>query len=171
MRYVITGTACTGKSTLIQALERNNHKVVNEVARDVIKHCQYFKPELLLPENKYEFQAMIDNRQINNYFNYPSAFFDRSIVDELAYRKLYSLDIPDVIHTLVKNLRYDKVFLLESWSEIYKQDEIRKELFEEALEIEILIKEAYKNVGYDLIIVPKIPVEERIKFIEHRINL
>ena len=102
---------------------------------------------------------------IENHANNESGFFDRSLVDELGYRKHYGVDIPKEFYNKILEIRYDKVFFFPPWREIYKKDKVRVEDFDLAEAISKSIYEGYGIAKYDVIVMPKISVEERVKFI------
>ena len=81
------------------------------------------------------------------------------------------IEIPDSFHKLGKELRYhDIIFLTPAWKEIYENDNERKEDFYKAQRLESFIHNTYENLGYNVIIVPKANIEERIKFILNILN-
>jgi predicted ATPase len=61
---------------------------------------------------------------------------------------------------------YDLVFLLDPWESIYKKDAQRMETFEEAKQYFSYIKRIYEE-DHQVVIVPKISVSKRVKFILH----
>ena len=65
----------------------------------------------------------------------------------------------------ILKFKYDKIFIAEPWQEIYKNDSERYETYDELMEIDIQIKKIYKQLGYNIIILPKKSVEERVTFI------
>ena len=69
----------------------------------------------------------------------------------------------------MENRRFDKVFLLPVWPEIHALDSERMETLEDCIEVEKFIIQAYEQMGYELIIVPKIPVKQRVAFILERL--
>ena len=98
-------------------------------------------------------------------------FFDRGIPDNIGYLRLGNNPVPEEFHSAARNYRYNKkVFFLEPWKEIYVNDAERKEPFEVALKISESIKNAYIELDYDVICVPKRPVHERVEFILKKIK-
>jgi predicted ATPase len=59
------------------------------------------------------------------------------------------------------------VFLFNGWKEIYTNDAERKMTFEQANKFGNKIEEIYRELGYNIITVPKINIKERINFIEN----
>jgi predicted ATPase len=164
-RIVLTGPPCSGKSSIIHSLELKGKKIVHEVAREEISYFQKYEPHKLPWENRDFFQQHLETMELKNFINNKDAIFDRGLVDQIAYRKYFS--IPECEKLLLNNsiYKYDKVFFLPFWEEIYQQDEQRIETKEEALKIEKLLVDAYTSFGYNLIFVPKTTIDERVSFI------
>jgi predicted ATPase len=80
---------------------------------------------------------------------------------------LFKNNIPSAfIRELVQNNKYAPyVFITPPWKEIYIQDQARKENFEEALEIHGQIVKAYVEYGYEIVNLPLVNPESRVKFI------
>ena len=69
-----------------------------------------------------------------------------------------------------KTFRYNPtVFYFAAWQEIYTNDEERKISFEGAQAFGIDVKSIYKSLGYQILDVPRLSIEERVKFILERI--
>ena len=98
-------------------------------------------------------------------------FIDRGIPDILAYMDFIGIDYPDYYDTTSKVYRYSKVFLLPPWEEIYQSDDVRYENFEQAQTLYNHLKSTYSKYSYNLIEVPKAPIEERLDFIKKSIGL
>ena len=170
MRVIITGIAGGGKSTVLDELKKKQIRVIDECARFLISKFQKEDPNKLPWNNREVFQDIVEVMQIENYYNNPIAFFDRGLPDEIAYRSMYvSKGVDKLINKCLEH-RYDKVFMLPPWKEIYKQDEVRLETFDEACKIYDLLVEGYERVGYSVIEVPKASVEERVNFILLKTN-
>ena len=65
----------------------------------------------------------------------------------------------------IDKYRYDMIFLLEPWEDIYTSDKIRYESFDQVITIDSYIKNTYKEFGYNPIIVPKDNIKNRVDFI------
>ena len=89
-------------------------------------------------------------------------FLDRGIPDTIAYYKLYGFDTQEILKTF-KGKRYKKIFFLEPVK--FEKDYARTEDEIAAIKLGDLIKEAYINLGYAVINVPIMSVDERVKFI------
>ena len=54
--------------------------------------------------------------------------------------------------------------------ENYNSSSVRMETSKEALKISQEVQEAYKNYGYNLIVVPPMPLEERCNFVQNHLK-
>ena len=96
-------------------------------------------------------------------------FYDRTNVDAFAYLNKGQLALKDHWEADLKAQRFEKVFILPVWPEIHSLDSERTETLEECIEVEAYLREAYTSLGYELIEVPKMSVEERVAFIERHL--
>ena len=98
-------------------------------------------------------------------------FYDRSIVDILAYLNISKIKPPTQILEFLKNNKYEQnVFFLKPWKEIYKKDNQRFEEFKHAEIINYNLEIVYKNLNYNLIEIPKMSIIQRAKYVVKKIN-
>ncbi len=165
--YVITGASCSGKSTLVSALEKKGHKVTHEAARIYID--REVAKGLTIKEiraDELKFQHEVLQMKLDTEDMLPKdelIFLDRGIPDSTAYYRLYNTDIDDSLGQKLKSCQYKKVFLLDRLP--YRQDYARVESEEEQQRIHELLEEAYIEQGFTLVKVPALPVDDRINFI------
>jgi predicted ATPase len=164
-RIVLTGPPCSGKSSVISALNIGGKTIVPEVARGAIAYFQEYEPHKLPWVNREFFQQYIETMELKNFIENKYAIFDRGLTDQIAYRKFFEISECEKLVLNTTLYKYDKVFFLPYWEEIYQQDGQRIETKEEALKIEKLLIEAYESAGYNLIFVPKLTIQERVVFI------
>lgn len=100
----------------------------------------------------------------------PIVFFDRGIPDVLAYMDFFEQTYEKEFLDIAKENRYDAIFLLPIWKEIFVSDNERFESYTEALSIHHYLKKTYTALGYDVIEVPKDSIENRIRFILNRLE-
>ncbi len=169
-KYVISGGANSGKTTIINELKKKGFRTIPEAARMVIKECQKIK-EWTPEKNFYEFEIKILNKQLRMESEKKEGivFLDRGIVDTFTYLRQTNKDIPEKIIKLVKERDYEKIFFLEMLP-TYERDDERWENEERARKTHELIKKNYTKLGYDIINVPLMNVRERTDFILKKIK-
>tara|TARA_B100000900_G_scaffold413282_1_gene436953 strand:- start:3764 stop:4270 length:507 start_codon:yes stop_codon:yes gene_type:complete len=161
-RFVITGGPATGKSSIIECFQQLGYPCFEEISREIIQELN-----IQTSAKKFDFESVVfQERKIQYLAATKLHFYDRSMLDGLAYMKLQDIPIPKHMLTDLKIHRYEsKVFIAPAWEEIYHQDSERLESFEEAIAIEKSLREIYQFFGYDLVEIPLITIEERVRFI------
>ncbi|MCP3776554.1 AAA family ATPase [Paenibacillus sp. MZ04-78.2] len=169
---VITGGPGAGKTTLLNELQRSGYPYVSEVAREIIQAEMSSDGDALPWKNAIKYRDLMLDKSIESYHaalsNRPghTLFFDRGIPDTLAYSSLIHAPMSERLESAVQKYRYNKqVFILPPWKEIYQTDSERVQDFEEALATYHILFETYKQLDYELIVVPKLPIDQRTAFI------
>jgi predicted ATPase len=159
---VITGAPCSGKTAVIQMLEQRGYKVVHEVARAYIDNeltRGKTLPEIKADEWAFEHHILMEKVRIESRLNKDEIiFFDRGVPDSIAYYKLNRLDDTEPFQKSGE-VRYQNVFLFERLR--FLTDPVRSEDEKTALRLNRLIEESYQSLGYDIIYVPLLSIEER----------
>jgi predicted ATPase len=114
--YVLTGAACVGKTTLLEALAGQDYRIVPESAR------AYFEAEQAkgrtLPEIRADDAALqcgILDLQLSYESNVPVdqvAFLDRAVPDSLTFFRVFGLDPNEILPQCFSH-RYAGVFILD----------------------------------------------------------
>lgn len=167
-RIAISGAPGTGKTTLIEELSKRDFKCNPEISREIIAQELKIGGNITPWGNLNAFSKVVIAKRLEqfNAAKEPIEFFDRSIIDSIAYLIKDKLSISQEWDFLAKNNRYySKVFITPPWEAIYKSDSERLEDFETATAIHSYMIEAYEKYNYQVIIVPKVSIEERIQFI------
>ena len=169
MVYVITGGPGFGKSVLIDKLHELGYKVGCEIARQIIIQQIAEEGDLLPWKDAVEFEKRVMEERIeflNSIDNKAIAFSDRGLPDQAAFSWYKGKEISPQLKAALETNRYaKKVFLTPPWRQIYRNDPIRTETFEEAEKIHWFILEAYLKNGYELIDLPLVSPDKRIEFI------
>ena len=170
-RIIITGAPGSGKTSLISFLSENGFQCQYEISREVILEAQKEGIDQLFLTDPILFsKKLLEGRlkQFNDIHHFKEAaiFYDRGLPDITAYMDYTLVNYPDEFKKICKNNRYDSVFLLPPWKEIYIQDNERYESFDEAKKIHHFLLESYKNYGYKVIEVPFDTLNNRIQFIK-----
>jgi len=169
-RYIITGGPGSGKSTLIARLEQHGHRCYAEVSRELIRR-EAQRPNGVMPWNDLEAFASLAFEEMLRQHNHAAAtgelcFFDRGLPDIFGYLHQSGLDIPEAWLDTHNRCRYERtVFILPPWPEIYINDTERPQSLAEAEALHHAIRAVYESLGYKLIEVPKVPVDERCAFV------
>ena len=167
---VITGAPCSGKTAVIHLLEQRGHKVVHEVARahiDTELMRGKTLAEIKADEWAFERHILMEKVRIESTLDKDDIiFFDRGVPDSIAYYKLNGLDPTEPFQQSAE-VRYQNVFLFERLR--FLTDPVRSEDETTARRLSRLIEEAYQSLGYDIIHVPLLSVEERTEFVLERL--
>jgi predicted ATPase len=169
-KIVITGGPGTGKSTVIEELVKRNYMCMPEISREVTLNARKKGIEQLFLTKPLLFSEMLLEGRVNQYIeaetkNNNIVFFDRGIPDVHAYMNYISIDYPKMYINKSNLYRYNYIFLMPPWEEIYISDNERYENFEQALAIHNHLERTYKKLNYPIIEVPTGTVEKRTDFI------
>jgi predicted ATPase len=168
-KYIITGAPGTGKTAIINALKKEGHSCAEEISRTIITEQIASGGDALPWKNLATFSQQVIALRKAQHTNAPQNkihFFDRGIIDVIAYLKHDGLPVDNDILEMVKKFSYNKtVFYTPIWEEIYTNDSERKEDIITAKKIEESLLTTYKSFGYTLVEVPKLSVSERTDFI------
>jgi predicted ATPase len=173
-RIIITGGPGTGKSSIIHQLEKSGYPVFPEYSRTLIREQLETGGNILPWDDLPAFsEKVIAGRLVQWHEGAKKqlSFYDRSIIDSLAYLHKDGLQIPDNWMNLAQNYRYyNEVFITPPWLDIYQLDEERRESFDQLKEIHKSLLHSYRIFGYKLIEVPCKAIEERMAFILNEIK-
>jgi predicted ATPase len=167
-RIVISGAPATGKTTLCYALEEQGYACFHEISREIIQRELMAGTDVLPWKDLTAFsQHVIDGRL--KQFEAAQAevsFYDRTIIDSLAYLNKDGVKIPSEWRRMGEELRYSKqVFITPPWLEIFENDYERRESWEDVEEVHEYLVNTYREFGYEVLIVPKVSVAQRLDFI------
>ena len=171
--HVIAGGPCSGKTTVLRALERAGHRVVVETAERVLEagvaggrtaeelraDPVAWQRELLRQDH-----ALFDGLPADEL-----VFTDTSFLETLVFGARAGLAVGPNVESWLRRRRYQAVFFLDPL-EGYERSAVRMESHELALRISAQVRAAYGRYGYELVVVPALPVEERVAFILSRVQ-
>ena len=167
---VITGAPCSGKTAVIHMLEQRGYQVIHEVARAYIDN-ELMRgktlPEIKADEWAFERHILMEKIRIESTLKKDEIiFFARAEPDSIDYFKLNRLDSGEPFQKSAE-VRYQNVFLFERLR--FLTDPVRSENEQTARRLGRLIEESYQSLGYELIQVPLLSVEERTQFVLERL--
>lgn len=166
---VITGAPCSGKSTVIRALEGMGYPVVHETARLYLeqKLARGF-PAGAVKADRLAFQQRILQRKIaveQRLHPETLVFLDRAVPDSIAYFKDSKLDVQAPM-LASRGFRYRKILLFDRLP--FRGDAVRVEDEMRAVRLEGLLVAGYRLLGYPLVRVPVLELAERVRFVLER---
>lgn len=165
---VLSGCSGGGKSTLLAELERRGFTVVLEPGRRIVEE-EHRGTGLALPwvdlaafARRAIDLASEDRKRVADDAGW--VFFDRGLVDAaVALQHATGHAAADV---LAPYERYHRsVFLTPPWPEIYVNDGERQHAMAEAVAEYDRLCVAYRELGYETIVLPKVGVADRADFI------
>lgn len=172
--FVITGCSGGGKSTLLSELEKRGYRVFPEPGRQIVKEQQSVDGDGLPWKNATKFAELCVSRAMYFYnlalpLDTP-VFFDRSVIDNISGIERSGLPIPVYFPRTLERYRYaQRVFMAPPWRELFVQDDERQHSYAEAEKEFYGLQQAYAANGYEVILIPKLPVQERADIIEREL--
>jgi predicted ATPase len=168
--FVVTGGPGSGKSTLVEALEGAGHARSIEAGRGVIQDQQAIGGRALPWSDPLAFAELMLCWEMRCYamarHQAGPVFFDRGVPDVVGYLRLLDLPVPAHMQRAASLFRYNRrVFIAPPWPEIYRQDGERRQDLDEARRTYDAMVATYTDCGYDLVELPRAPVEVRVRFV------
>ena len=172
--FVLTGAPGAGKTTLLDAARLKGWSIGREAARAVIQVQTLIDGPALQWRYPARFAELMLDRDIQTHEQLSTgsgpALGDRGIPDLIAYGRM--LNLVDTAHFVraAQIYRYEtEALFAPPWRDIYADDAERIEGWEHAQRIYGPLCEAYEEMGYEIVELPKAPVKERLRFIEDMI--
>lgn len=171
---VISGCSGGGKSTLIEALQSRGFHVIPEMGRELVKEALASNSEALPWKNTHLFCERLIEASVLAYEKAQQLvltsgafiFFDRSFLEGISYLHHLGVKEASKYEDLIQKYRFaSQVFMTPPWQEIYRQDEERQHGYAEAVAEYTRLTTFYPQCGYELVMVPKVTVDERVNFI------
>ena len=173
--HILTGGPGSGKSSIIAGLRKRGFASTPEAGRAIIQDQVAIEGHALPWLDRMLFAELMLSWDIRSYHlaeEQPSlVFFDRGIPDVLGYLRLSGLPVPDHMNKAAALFPYSKdVFIAPPWKEIFRQDQERKQDFDEAVRTYDALASVYETLGYELVPVPLRSVDDRVEFILDRLS-
>jgi predicted ATPase len=172
--FVISGSSGGGKSTLLEELARRGYPVVPEAGRQLVREQQSIggvvRPGTELFGHMLLSRSMCLYNQIVESGVDGPVFFDRSIIEPIAYWRSEGRMAPH-LEQAVERYRYaTDVFIAPPWPEIFRKDKERQHSFDLDQREYARLVEAFEAFGYRLVYLPKTSVTERADFVESHLQ-
>jgi len=166
--HVIAGGPCSGKTTLLKALEQAGYRVEVETSERLLQagiagghtaeemRCDpvAWQQEILRQDH-----ALFDQLPIDEV-----VFTDTSFIENLVFSDRAGIAIGPNLESWLRSKRYRVVFFLDSL-DAYEQSSVRLESQQVALQISEEVRHRYQQYGYPPVIVPAASVAERVAFV------
>ena len=168
--FVLTGGPGSGKTTLIEALRGRGYTTTEEAGRGVIREEMRNNGSGLPWVDRARFAELMFDWELRSYRDAERQdgplVLDRGLPDTIGYLRLEGLEVPAWMEEEAWRLRYNKrVFIAPPWREIFGNDEERRQSWSVAVRTYEIMVETYSDFGYELVEVPRAPVEERVEFV------
>lgn len=176
-RYILTGAPGAGKTVLLRRLEAAGFPVVEEAATDVnalmigqgVDHPHLepsFLDDILALQLARQVRAEALEREV--------VFFDRSPICTLALAEFLGIAPPPALTAELERIERDgvyerRVFFVENLGFV-ANTEVRRISFEDTLKFEVVHREVYGRLGYELVLIPAADVEMRFELVTARIG-
>ena len=168
-KIIISGPPGSGKTQIIKRLSEKGYSTNKEI----------HPGEITNKTDKLKLSSILFNQRINQYHSTESLsstslekplnellFFDRSIIDVVAYMNFWNKEYPLEWDNKILKYRYSKnIFYTPNWKEIYQKTNQRHETYEEAKTIDVFLRQSFKKFNYNIIEVPKLNINDRVSFI------
>jgi len=166
--FVITGTSGTGKTALVDELSARGHRAYEEPTRKVLREQLAIDGPALPAKDPTQFLDAMLEYCVHCLAEADRAdgpcFFDRGIPDLIAYAIRFGVDPARYVQAAREHRYASTVFVLPPWERIFVADEFRRLTFAQYVEFHELIVTAYADAGYELLEVPRVPLNLRTAF-------
>ena len=168
--HVITGAACSGKTTLIDLLADKGFQTVPEIAR------QYIDREMARGRTLDEIfedvatEPAIEDMQLRIEHGLRAidvVFLDRALPDPLTFRRLAGLNPNELLADCFHH-RYASIFVLDRLP--FQQNGARIEDDANAGLLDEWLARDYSALGYCIVRVPALSIKDRLAFILERLS-
>jgi len=165
---VVAGGPCSGKTTLLRALEQAGHRVEVETSERLLEagiaegrtaESMRSDPVSWQEEILRQDYALFDGLPIDEV-----VFTDTSYIENLVFSDRAGMAIGPNLEAWLRGKRYKTVFFLDPLT-AYEQSAVRLESEQVALQISEDVRQRYEDYGYSLVSVPAVSVAERVAFI------
>ena len=163
-RFVmISGCSGGGKSTLIEELARRGYAVVREPGRRIIAQVHAGDGGALPWDDPAGFARCAIAMSIADHEAASGlTFFDRGVVDAAV---ALQATVGESAAAEAARYRYDRLFVAPPWPEIYETDADRRHGLDKALSDYDRVAAAYRNAGYDAVMLPRDAIAARADFV------
>jgi predicted ATPase len=174
-RWVVTGTPGAGKTALVDALAARGHPTVREAATDVMAA---YPPGTQPWESAHVLDEVVALQRRRELEAVPTAathvVLDRSPVCTLALARHMGYDLPPglaaELERIAREQPYERRVLYVEWLGFLTPTEVRRIDEAGTVVFDRIHRETYRELGFELVEVPVLPLAERVSFAESLIG-
>lgn len=174
--YLITGSPSSGKTTVVNELQKRGYNTLPEYATTVIEN--ELKTGKTLEEVRFGDIAGLQRKMLKMQLDEQAKldpkelyFMDRGIPDIFVFHFFYKItqhkkldwELYHELKNLAKHIKFKKVFLFDTLP--LKKNNVRIENENDIEMLHRLSDVLYKDMGFEVINVPPMSVEERVNFV------
>lgn len=168
--FIITGGPGAGKTTLLDALAARGHHRTVEAGRAIIQNQMAIDGPALPWRDPALFAEAMLVFDMHSYRlaedTLGTVFFDRGVPDMVGYMRLMGLPVPAHMLKAATTFRYNRrIFIAPFWPEIFTNDRERKQSPDEARRTCETIARTYRELGFEIVELPKSSIAERVDFV------
>ena len=172
---VVTGGPGSGKSSLIDAMAQRGFRTMPEAGRAIIRDQIRIGGKALPWADRAVFAELMLGWELRSYQEALASdalvLMDRGMPDVVGYLTLCGLPVPAHFETAAKTYPYNKrVFLAPYWDAIFTQDTERKQDRQEAEATGMVMAETYGRLGYQIVELPLVGIEQRADFVAENLR-
>lgn len=135
--FVVTGGPGSGKTSLVETLAAFGLACAPEAGRAIIRD-QLAIGGMALQWGRQTFAELMLGWEMRSHRmargGAEPVIFDRGVPDVAGYLRLCGLPVPDYVDRAARLFRYNaRVFVAPPWREVFRQDDERKQTWDEAV--------------------------------------
>lgn len=167
---VVTGGPGSGKTSLLTALAQRGFRTMPEAGRGIIQQQLAIGGQALPWGDRSAFAELMLSWELRSHGEAMAldgpVLLDRGVPDVLGYLALSGLPIPPHVERAALRYRYNRrVFIAPYWEDIFTQDAERKQDKREAEATFEAMALTYTRLGYDLLVLPKATIADRVQVV------
>ncbi|MGI9328954.1 MAG: AAA family ATPase [Pseudomonadales bacterium] len=164
-RIVLTGGPGAGKTSTLDVLRKQGYATGDDAARSIIRERK--RAGLPPRPDALTFAQQVFEKEVKTYhsLNSSPSFFERGIVE--AVGSLFGAGAVNEkdVNRLLRDYRYQAVFIFPPWEEIYCMDDERDHTFDHSIMVYESTLGFYRQHKYEPIEVPVGAARNRADFI------